>query len=232
MTGHAYKPIEDNTRFLNGHSLADGLVQLAVEDMQKSGLLPETIKNAGVRIFNGNREDLIKHLGRETLSGHSILALSRLIEFPYYTERGDIYLYRYKLIPSLSDKGGKEIKYLHPIGKPAIPYILPDIWKVKDKTNKSLWITEGEKKALALIQHGRFAIALSGIWNFKAGKNSDEIESDKSLWAELEAFQWRGRTVYMGFDNDLWTNHRVREALYELAIKLYERKAIVRIAQW
>lgn len=230
MTGHPYKPIEDNTRFLNGHSLADGLVQLAVKDIQKSGLLPETIENAGLRIFNGNREDLIKKLGRESLNGHSILSLSRLIEIPYYTEKGDIGSYTYKLIPSLSDKDGREIKYLHPIGKPAIPYILPSVWEVKGKSNKPLWIVEGEKKALAVLQYGRHCIGLSGVWNFRAGDSG--IESDKYLWAEIENFAVRGRNIFVAFDSDLWTNPMVRRALYELSFKLCNRGVDIRIVTW
>lgn len=218
--------------FLNGHSPEDGLVKLAIEDVQKSMLSPETLEKAGVKLFRGDKDDLKETLGMASYNGQPILSTCKLIEFPYFGQDGSQISCHYKLIPSLKNKNDDEVKYLHPLGKPAIPYILPDVWKIKDKATKPLWITEGEKKCLKLLQHGRFAIALSGIWNFKAGKNSDEIESDKSLWAEFEAFQWRGRTVYMAFDSDLWINHMVREALYELAIKLYERKGIVRIAQW
>jgi len=218
--------------FLNGHSPGDGLVKLCIEDIAKSGLSPENLESAEVRIFSGSKDQLKERLGFASINGQDILQLCRLIEFPGTDESGNTSSYSYKIVPSLKDKEGRDVKYLHPIGKPALPYIHPAVWEVKDKPNKPVWITEGAKKALKLIQHGRHAIALSGIWNFKAGKNSSEIKSDKNLWAELEAFQWRGRTVYMGFDGDLWTNHRVREALYELAIILYERKAIVRIAQW
>lgn len=217
--------------FLNGHSPDDGLVQLAKEDLQKSGLSAETLENAQVRLFRGGQDILKDRLGFSSLNGQSILALSRLIEFPYFTEKGDIDFYRYKLVPSLSDKSGKEIKYLHPIGKPAPPYILPEVWKVKDKSNKPLWVVEGEKKSLALLQYGRHCIGLSGVWAFKAGADSD-LERDKNLWQELQSFVWQGRTIYLAFDSDLWVNPGVRYALYELAFKLYEHKAIVRIAQW
>lgn len=220
------------SRFLNGHSAEDGLVKLALEDVQKSGLSTEAIEMAGIQIFRGGIDDLKEHLGRAKVNGHSLIGDFRLIEFPYFNKESEIVFYRYKVVPTTTDQNGNEIKYLHPIGRSAIPYILPFVWAVKDKPHKPVWITEGEKKALKLIQHGRYAIALSGVWNFKAGKNSDELDSDKSLWAELESFEWHGRTVYMAFDNDLWTNPRVREALYELALKLFERKAIVRIAQW
>ena len=212
--------------FLNSYSLTESLVEMALADVQKSGLKPETINNAGIRIFKGNSDDLKEHLGMGSLNGQNILKLSRLIEFPYFNEKGDILFYRFKLVPGLGDT-----KYLHPIGKPALAYILPEVWTIKEKANKPLWITEGEKKALVLIQHGRYAIALSGVWNFRAGKNSD-LQDDKVLWRELEAFQWQGRMVYLAFDSDLWTNPMVRQALYEFAFKLYERGAIVKIAVW
>ena len=217
--------------FLNGHSPDDELVKLALEDVQKSGLFPETLEVAGVRIFSGNKDQLKNRLGFAFINGENLLNVCRLIEIPYFSKDSKILFYRSKLIPSIADKQGKEIKYLHPLSKPAIPYILPEVWKVQDKANKPIWITEGEKKALALIQHGRHAIALSGVWNFRAGAKSD-LDSDKSLWAEIECFAARGRNIFMAFDSDLWTNPLVRRALYELSFKLYDKGANIRIVTW
>ncbi len=218
-------------KFLNGHSPDDGLVKLCIEDVQKSRLSPETLEKVKARIFSGNKDRLKECLGFASINNQDILRSCRLIEFPYFNEKGETILYRYKLIPSLTDKDGREIKYFQPKDKVAIPYILPEAWQVKDKTNKPIWITEGEKKALTLIQHGRHAIALSGVWNFKAGGKSD-LNNDKGLWQELQSFEWRGRTVYLAFDMDLWTNPAVRSALYELAFKLFDRGASVKIATW
>jgi len=217
--------------FLNGHSPDDGLVKLCIEDVAKSGLSPETLEKTEVRIFSGNKDSLKDRLGFASINSQDILQHCRLIEFPYFNERSETIPYRYKLIPSLTDKDGGEIKYLHPIGKPAVPYILPEVWQIKEKTNKPIWITEGEKKSLTLIQHGRHAIALSGVWNFRAGKNSD-LGGDKNLWHEMQSFEWRGRTVYLAFDMDLWINPKVRQALYELAFKLFEKGAIVKVVTW
>ena len=224
--------MNDFSFFINNSSIAsDDLVRRAVDDMVRSGLYPETLEKAMVRIFSDKVDILKARLGRSNLGGQSILQVYRLIEFPYFNKEGKVVLYRYKLIPSALDKDGREIKYLHPENAPAIPYILPDIWDVKDKTHKPIWITEGEKKALKLVQHERHAIGLSGVWNFKAGIRSTEKES-RELWLELKEFDWRGRTVFLAFDNDLWVNSNVRYALYELAFKLYAKDAIVRIALW
>ncbi len=221
----------EHRHFLNNHSPDNGLAKLTLEDIQKSGLSAKTLEKAQVRLFRGDKDTLKGRLGFASINGQSILSTSKLIEFPYFDKGGDILLYRYKLIPSTVDKDGREIKYLHPKEKPAIPYILPEVWKIKDKANKPVWITEGEKKALALLQYGRSAIALSGVWNFKAGGKSD-LNNDKGLWQELHSFEWRGRTVYLAFDMDLWTNPSVRSALYELAVKLYERGALIKVVKW
>jgi len=212
--------------FLNGHSPDDGLVEFALTDVRKSGLTPETLEKAGVRLFKGRKDDLKERLGFASIGGQEILRVSRLIEFPYLNEKGEILFFRYKLIPAIGD-----VRYLQPKDKPALPYILPEVWRVKDKTSKPIWITEGEKKSLTLIQHGRHAIALSGVWNFRAGKNSD-LGGDKNLWHEMQSFEWRGRTVYLAFDMDLWINPKVRQALYELAFKLFEKGAIVKVVTW
>lgn len=198
----------------------------ALEDVIKSGLSPEILKLAQVKVFNGSKEELQEKLG------FSIDISDRIfIEFPYFTENGSILFYRYKVLPAIVI-GGKEVKYLHPKNTSPVPYILPTIWEVKDKPNKPLWITEGEKKALKLIQHGKNVIALSGVWNFKAGKDSETSPENKSLFPELRVFNWRGRNVYLAFDMDLWINPLVREALYELAFKLKKLGAVIKLPYW
>lgn len=218
--------------FLNNHVPDDGLVQLVLKDVQKSGLSPETLEKAQVRLFNGDTTLLKQRLGFESINKQKLLKTCRLIEFPNLAEDGSIISYCFKLIPPLYDANGKEVKYLHRKGHPAIPYIPLGTWKVKDKVNIPIWITEGQKKNLKLLQHGRLAISVSGVWNFKAGANSDASNADKGLWMELDGFAWRGRTVYLAFDIDLWVNPQVRCALYEISFKLSERGAIVKIPSW
>ena len=215
--------------FINGTEIFpdDSLVQLAIEDVIKSRLSPETLSRAHVTIFKGGKDKLKERLGFGSINGHPLLSAHKLIEFPFFNENGQIILYRYKLIPSAGDT-----KYLHPKVTSPYPYILPEVYKVKDKPHKPIYITEGEKKTLKIIQHGRYAIGLVGVWGFKAGKASEEFEDDKVLWAELERFTWKGRTVYLAFDSDLWINPNVRKALYELAVKLYLRGALIKFLIW
>lgn len=213
--------------FLNGHSLDDCLVRLCLEDVKCSGLTPESLKRAQIKIFRGSSDDLKERLGFTSIDGQPILELSRLIEFPYLCRDGKVVLIRFKLIP-ITMSGSKECRYQHPLHAAPIPYILPEVWPTLDAPHEPVWIVDGEKKALALVQHGRTVIGLSGVWNFKS-KNSP---GDEVLFRELKDISWLGRTVYLGFDADLWTNVSVRIALYEISLKLYAAGANVRIATW
>lgn len=211
--------------FLNGHNPEnDSLACLALKDFRdRSGLSAETLERAQVSIFSGNADKLKKRLGFGSINGQSILTVARLVEIPSFSHDGKISAYHYRLYPAIED-----CRYLHPKGNSARPYILPEVWAFKDKPHKPVWITEGAKKVLKLVQHGRAAIGLQGVWNFRGG--SESIES--FLFRDLEEFMWRGRTAYLGFDADLWTNPQVRFALFELAFKLMSRGAVIRFPKW
>ena len=173
--------------FLNGHTVK-GDAKTALEDIRKSGLDPKTLKMAGVRLFNDSQAKLMSLL-RFTEYNQRRLLDSVLVQFPYFDSEGNILYSRFKLVPSITDKEGKETKYLQPKGIPATPYILPKVWGVAEKTNKPLWITEGEKKGLILTQYGECAVALPGVWNFKL-KNESGDGSDDDLSNQLKMFKW------------------------------------------
>ncbi len=214
--------------FWQGRDITNGIVRMAVEDMVKSGISPDTLRRNGVSLFHGNRDDLIQAIGRARIDGYEMLTSSELAEFPNCDEQGNHLFSRFRLYPTTAD-----VKYLQPVGIPAMPWVPADVWAVKEKTNRPLWFTEGEKKALKLVQHEEPCVSLPGVWNFRAGGKDDHADwKDKALWANIRNFKFRGRTVYLAFDSDLWTNPSVRHALYELAIKLYSLGAIVRVVTW
>lgn len=189
-------------------------------DLKKSGILAETITLA-----------CIKEISPEQFqqeSGYKIPCDS-VYQIPYKDCQGNTILKRWRIFPGVKNNG-KTTKYLHPKGKPAIPYISMSAWAVKSKVSIPLWLTEGEKKALKLAQHGEPAIAFSGVWNFKASDKRNE--EDQDLWSVLKDFGWKGRIVYLAFDADLWTNPQVRMALYELSLRLYAKGAILKIVTW
>lgn len=222
--------------FLNGYDpdseTTGELTRLALADVKASGLSPETLEHAQVQLFKGNTDLLKKRLGFGHIDGNPILRAHRLIEFPHIDSKGNVTRYEYKPFPSPHFKNEKEPRrYLQGEGDEPTPHILPNVWAASDKGNKPLWITEGVKKTLKLTQHGRLTIGLSGVWAFRAGKNSLNQES-KQLWKELKSFRWTGRTVYIAFDADLWINPQVRLALYVLAFTLYQRGALLRFPLW
>lgn len=211
-------------QFLNGHSADNPKVKLALDDTMKSGLSPEILQSAGMKLFNEGPDILGQRLSLSLLRANQILSNTLAMEIPYCDARGVNVKYEYRLYPEVDGR-----KYLHPLGSSHTPYIPPEVWVIKDKTNKLLWITEGAKKVLKLTQHGELCVGLSGVWGFRAGKDE---ETESLLCNELESFAWKGRTVYLAFDTDLWTNPQVRKALFELALHLIARGALVYICTW
>lgn len=211
-------------QFLNGHSAHDSRIKLALDDVGKSGLSPEILQKAGMKLFNDGADVLSRRLNVSLAKANQILSSAALMEISYRDATGNMVKYEYRLYPEVDGH-----KYLHPLASSHTPYVPPEVWAVKDKANKSLWITEGAKKGLKLIQHGEFSIGLSGVWGFRAGKDE---ETGSLLSKELESFAWKGRTVHLAFDTDLWTNPQVRKALFELALHLRARGALVYICTW
>lgn len=86
-----------------------------------------------------------------------------------------------------------------------------------------LWITEGQKKADALVSAGECSIALLGVWNFK-GKNEF---GGTTLLADFDFIALDGRDVRIVFDSDMTRNPNVRAAMERLKVHLQRKKAHV-----
>ncbi|MBE9263081.1 DUF3854 domain-containing protein [Microcystis sp. LEGE 00066] len=86
-------------------------------------------------------------------------------------------------------------------------------------------ITEGAKKAAAILSQGRVAIALSGIYNFS---------DDGLLKPEIYKLIRPGREFVIAFDQDKrWhIRNNVTAALKKLAEQLQDYGAQVSVAQW
>ncbi len=224
--------IRDNyTDFINGHDHEDVIVGMAIHDILQSGISSDTLKTFGVKLFNGTKEKLTENLNFNTLPID--FTKHKFIEFPYFNQKGKLLFYRYKILPPpakdtiTSNYFSANNRYLHPKNVPSIPYVLSK--NIQNKTNIPVWITEGEKKGLKLFQHHRSVIAISGVWMFNSSEDADGIHP---LKYELDTYKWKGRTVYLGFDNDVWTNHSSKLAVFELAFKLFQKRALVKIITW
>jgi hypothetical protein len=149
---HVDKTPNSYAYFLNGHNPeSDSLARLALGDFRdQSGLLEETLERAQIRIFSRDTDILKERLGFASLIGQPILKLARLVEIPSVGANGAVTEDHFRLNPVIDEKN-----HLAPKGQPARLYIPVETWGIKGNSNIPLWIVEGAKKCLKLLQHGR-----------------------------------------------------------------------------
>ena len=123
----------------------------------------------------------------------------------------------------LDDPEGKR-KYTQPSGAKPRLYLTRDV----DDGARSLFITEGEKKALAMacrFQDKAVAVGLGGVWNWTGGKSGE----DRMLIHDFTKLHLKGRRVYIVFDSDIVDNQQVQEAERFLADALRKKGARVKL---
>lgn len=126
------------------------------------------------------------------------------------------------------DGSPKYKKYESPAGDEAYPLFLEveqsDYWQqvLADKL-KPIVITEGAKKAGALLTCGYAAVSISGVWN---GQKLGRIHP------LLEAFFHLGRPVYLAFDSDLASNVNVYRAMDQLARLMAQGGCVPYVVLW
>jgi hypothetical protein len=82
-------------------------------------------------------------------------------------------------------------------------------------------ITEGEKKADKAVKEGLPCLSVPGVWAWRSKKQGVSAIKD------FDVIVWKGRTVYLCFDNDVMTNPQVLSALNALSEELTNRGARV-----
>lgn len=190
----------------------DGLYIWILEDLKKSGL---TIKDINITPLKSEAE-LEERLGLIQVGETRIIDVGGYW-IPYPNVSG---YYRLKLKKLIKTDSGT-VKYLSPKGSVNHPYILPEVGEILTKyaPDKPVFITEGEKKAVKAKREGFPCVGLSGVWNWKDGKND--------FLPDLKKFIWKGRTVYIVFDSDVIKKYGVRHAEVRLTIELTNRGAKV-----
>ena len=89
-----------------------------------------------------------------------------------------------------------------------------NFWEwVKNHPEIPVILTEGEKKAGALLSQGYAAISLPGIWG---GRNSLKIDPEQKLHDDLMPLAGKGRTFIILFDYD--RKQSTREAVYKATL--------------
>jgi len=134
-------------------------------------------------------------------------------------------------------------KYLQPVGeRPRLYFVAGTLLRDLVDPSKSVFITEGEKKVLALDRAARangleaVVIGIGGVWGWRYSPRelqpNGNLDKGKSRSiADLNLIRWAGRKVYLFFDSDVATNWKVAVAETALARELRWRGADVFIVR-
>lgn len=214
-------------------------------DLKKSGLTDETIATSGV--YSERDPEKVKELLGGYLSDKSTRALGPCLAFPFSGPDGKPMTWgrrdadgRETVIPFVRLKPdrprlrkGKPVKYESPLGSSNRVYLPPGVGPLLGDPTKELLIVEGEKKALAVTQHGFSTIGLAGVWNWAVKRPKDPKTGrgtgPRKLIDDLDRIVWKNRRVTIVFDSDLAEKPPVAWARWHLAQALTERGADVRV---
>src|SRR5215203_2041067 len=123
--------------------------------------------------------------------------------------------------PLVEERNGKSRprKYETPAGTQVRLSVPPRAIPMMRDVQRTLYITEGDKKADALASGGECCISLQGVQCWRVLED----------WEEVKLY---GREVVIAFDADVMVNPNVQKALHELAAFLRERGALVKYLLW
>src|SRR5215212_6989426 len=123
--------------------------------------------------------------------------------------------------PHVEERNGKSRprKYETPAGTPVRLSVPPRAIPMVRDVQRTLYITEGDKKADALASIGECCISLQGVECWRVLED----------WEEVKLY---GREVVIAFDADVMVNPNVQKALQGLAAFLRERGALVKYLLW
>ncbi len=142
---------------------------------------------------------------------------------PQYGVDGKNAGHQYRPDDPRTDGKGKPVKYEHPTGTHQHLDVLPSAREKLKNPGESLYITEGSKKADALVGRGVCAISIGGVYGFR-GRNEYGGLAALTDWEYVPV---NGRDVYVALDSDVARNPKVREALIRLRRLLEKRGATV-----
>jgi len=191
--------------------------RLGLKKLSESNIDAEYARKNGIRFLDTAQT--------QRVIGHSVIS----IELPYYgldgKQRKDIKRYRLLSKPKPGAFGAIKTlpKYLQTPGSPPAAYFpLAYDWQdIAQDIEQSIWITEGEIKALCAARFDDTAptIGLGGVSSWR---------SKKQGWGflpELEKINWAGRVVRIIYDSDARANPDVAKAAAGLMRALVDRGA-------
>jgi hypothetical protein len=193
-------------RFLLSPIYSCALAPEHLADLRKSGLRDDIIH--GHRIMSVPPSLIRQILGFDIAPIRSAM----LIPFPDPRTGASMNHVRVKIFPSLQDRRGHTIKYLGPARSEARLYFpWPSLTALDGSA--PIWLVEGEKKSLAVVQLGLPAVGFSGVEGWHRRGVLD-------LLPDFWVIQLRGRRVELLPDGDVTTNLNVRRGIERLAAAL------------
>lgn len=187
-----------------------------VADLRKSGLTDETIRAQKIRS--------VPPAMINPLVGFDTPKVVSAYVIPYADPAGGWMPHvRMKIFPSLTEgAGGSTVKYLQPAGSSTRIFFPVTTLAAVLSSTEPLWCVEGEKKALAVAQHGLPTVGIAGI-------NAWTARGTGRLHPDFDRIPLMGRVVELVPDSDWQTHPRVRSAVGALATALATHGAKARV---
>ncbi len=163
-------------------------------DLRESGITDDTLRSlgSGAVCTEYDARKLATMLGYE---GIKDFCLGGALVYRYFDEAGcpNCHARIKPRVPRILKD--KPVKYESPQRQSPRAYIPPPTRRLLNAGVAEVYITEGEKKTLALMQLGLAAIGIGGVFSWKP-------KGVEGLIDDLAAVAWQGKTAYVVFDSD------------------------------
>ncbi len=186
--------------------------------IEGSGIAPEVLEARGYRTVETKSE--LERLGFSRVQ-RSVPALL----IPVLGPSGEIVNYQLRPDEPRIGKDGRSIKYETPANSRLTLDVPPAAREKLGDRSVPIFITEGAKKADALVSRGLCAVALLGVWGWR-GTND---RGGKTALEDLEYVALDGRRAFIVFDSDVMLKPGVHRALARLKALLEGRGAEVAV---
>lgn len=191
-------------------------------DVARSGLTEADTRRMALKTYT--RAEAEKLGLPRTAAGYAL---------PYFGVDGKVSkFFRYRILEDTRDSweraaGGKALRYLQAKGTPPGVYFPPGVdWRKElADADRSVLLTEGEKKSAATCKAGFLCIGLGGVWSFRSKAQNERL---LPVLAELP---WKNRDVFICFDSDAASNAEIRIAEQHLAVEIGRLGARVHVVR-
>jgi hypothetical protein len=194
---------------------------------EDSGISPEVIEEMGA--WSATTREELKSLG---FTQGQITPPAMVLPVKTWSQPDNVPFSRIRPDHPRKNANGRSVKYEQPLGQGSRVYCLPSARNLitamqsgpaeKGPQLPLVFVTEGEKKAAALVSQGLAALAIPGVWNCR------NVEALRGDW---DVIGLKGMAVCIVFDSDATTNDAVALAEVRLTKMLLGLGAIVSICR-